>query len=245
MPTVKTDLLVADFDTPANSRVMLNAATGSIAGPVFSIDQPFPHVVSITPGGPILGGSAQFSVTFSQSVSGVDASDFRAITAGGSSAGAISVSQLNDQDYTVTINDVTGVGTLGLNLIDDGSIRDALGNPLAQSVVSQIFSAGHTVTVPVASSRIVAGDFNGDGKTDLFSRNITEVFVGNGDGTFHAGWTDPFSYHGPMTVADLNSDGLPDVLLSFPMTTLLSNGDGSFRITQGFNEQFSRRRSPT
>jgi hypothetical protein len=32
--------------------------------------------------------------------------------------------------YTVNVGGITGGGTLGLNLVDDGSIRDLTGNPL-------------------------------------------------------------------------------------------------------------------
>lgn len=68
-----------------------------------------------------------FHVTFNESVTGVDATDF-VVTSTGKMAGTVTgISQLNDTVYAVTISGVpvAGTGTLGLNLVNDGSIRDA------------------------------------------------------------------------------------------------------------------------
>jgi hypothetical protein len=82
-------------------------------------------------------------------------------------------------------------------------------------------------------SPLVAADFNGDGKLDLFAGG--SVLLGNGDGTFllHANY--PTGTAG--AAADLNGDGKPDLVLTGPsiengnvsVAVLLGNGDGTFQ----------------
>jgi hypothetical protein len=84
---------------------------------------------------------------------------------------------------------------------------------------------------------LVSGDFNGDGKTDLavggqaFGTNaaITELLLGNGDGTFQG----PVSYPGiAMASGDFNGDGVIDLVVVGASGTpdiLLGNGDGTFQ----------------
>ena len=65
----------------------------------------------------------QFAVTFSQSVTGVDPGDF-ALALSAAPAGTIDSVSGSGTAYTVTVNNVVGDGTLGLNLVDDDSIVD-------------------------------------------------------------------------------------------------------------------------
>jgi hypothetical protein len=93
-------------------------------------------------------------------------------------------------------------------------------------------------------SYIAAGDFNGDGNTDLAVATFTPgagsqgianvaVLLGNGDGTFRtavnyaAGSTQPA---GPLAVGDFNGDGKADIVISTStgVNLLLGNGDGTF-----------------
>ncbi len=93
---------------------------------------------------------------------------------------------------------------------------------------------------------MIAGDFNGDGKSDflMFGGATANVFLSNGDGTFSptqysypAGW----NFAGAMASnaiipvsGDFNGDGKADILI-FGSTTadvFLSNGDGTFMPSQ-------------
>jgi hypothetical protein len=93
-----------------------------------------------------------------------------------------------------------------------------------------------------AVTRLIAGDFNRDGKTDLAAGVSTlttgtsvatiQILLGNGDGTFQK----TVSYPGTLvTSGDFNGDGFTDLVTvdSFGNTViLLGNGDGTFQ--QGF-----------
>lgn len=88
-----------------------------------------PTVFSITrvDADPTNAASVQFAVTFSESVTGVDSSDF-ALTTSGAVAGA-SVTGVSGSGafYTVTVNTGTGNGTLRLDVIDNDSIIASVG----------------------------------------------------------------------------------------------------------------------
>jgi len=67
--------------------------------------------------------SVQFTVIFSESVTGVDTGDFTLATTGVSGASISTVSPAGPATtYTVTVNTGSGDGTIGLNLVDDDSI---------------------------------------------------------------------------------------------------------------------------
>src|SRR5439155_8439048 len=49
--------------------------------------------------------------------------------------------------YSTTLNRSSGNGTLGLNLVDDDSITDAVGNPLGGTGTGNVNVTGHVYTV--------------------------------------------------------------------------------------------------
>src|SRR5207249_8069496 len=78
---------------------------------------------------PACGSSVVFTVNFSESVTGVNAGDF-ALAPGAPSGASIASVTGSDGLYTVTVNTGTGSGSIGLNLVDDGSIKDNDGAPI-------------------------------------------------------------------------------------------------------------------
>src|SRR5688572_12412128 len=96
---------------------------------------PAPVVVSINRAGanPTTAATVDWTVTFSEAVSGVDTTDFALAISGLSGSSIISVTG-GPTAYTVTANTGFGVGTLGLNLVDDDTIVNAATVPLAGTV---------------------------------------------------------------------------------------------------------------
>jgi FG-GAP-like repeat len=110
------------------------------------------------------------------------------------------------------------------------------------------FFAGPAYPVPPYSWGIATADLNSDGNVDLViqgslpgapTQYITQVFLGNGDGTFGGAMTVTSSagLGGPL-IGDYNGDGIPDLVLSGGPTgsgspiypqLFLGNGDGTFR----------------
>ena len=77
--------------------------------------------------------SVAWTVTFSEPVLGVDATDFVLIAGGDITDVAIISVTGSKAVWTITASTGTGSGTLGLSLIDDDTITDLRGNPLGES----------------------------------------------------------------------------------------------------------------
>ena len=97
--------------------------------------------------------SVQFAVIFSEAVTGVNASDF-VLNHSGTSGTIATVNNCSPSHavYVVTVNNISGNGTLGLNLIDDASIRDTTtaNNPLSHAgfTGSAFVGQNYTMTGP-------------------------------------------------------------------------------------------------
>ncbi len=141
------------------------AGNGDFSGQTYTIDRIAPAVSSIVRAGsdPTNAASVQWSVTFGEPVSGVGSGDFTLARGGDLTGGAITGVTGSGTTYTVTSGTGTGTGTLRLDLADDDTIADALGNALGGpgagngSFSGQAYSVDRTA--PTASS-IVTADAN-------------------------------------------------------------------------------------
>ena len=109
-----------------------NKLNGGFTGEVYTIDRNAPTVSSINraDANPTSAASVSWTVTFSESVTGVDAADFALANSGLGGTPAITNVTGSGATRTVTASTGTGSGTLGLNLVDDDSIADGVGNKL-------------------------------------------------------------------------------------------------------------------
>src|SRR5262249_46190430 len=121
-------LNVADNDSISDAAGNWLGGTGTghgnfSSGEGYTIDKTAPTVSSIVrvDANPTNASSVRFTVTFSESVSGVDTSDFTLTTTGVTGASISNVSGANNT-YTVTVNTGTNDGSIRLNLADDDSI---------------------------------------------------------------------------------------------------------------------------
>jgi hypothetical protein len=131
-----------------------NALTGTFpfTGLVYTIDKTAPTVFSISFAGtsPTNAASVSWTVTFSESVNGVAASNFTLVPSGLGGAPAITgvTGPGPTATWTVTASTGTGSGTLGLDLnpANNALIVDLAGNALSTSSYSgQIYTIDKTV----------------------------------------------------------------------------------------------------
>ena len=116
---------------------------------VVAIPYDYPHVSGIvrTDVDPNNSATVRFTVNFSKSVTGVNKGDFTLTTNGitGASIDSLSGSGVT---YTVTVGTGTGEGTLRLDVVDNDSIEDGVGNPLGGSGMGNgNFSFGESYTI--------------------------------------------------------------------------------------------------
>lgn len=181
-------------------------------------------------------GSVAFDVTFSEPVTGVDVSDFSVHMGGNAVAASMSVAPLGVSAYRVTVGGITGVGTVTLNLVDDGTIRNAAGNPLQPGHPNGFIGIDRTVGVlGITGGSVVAADLNGDGHPDIVANRGAwlAVALGNGDATFQSTQTFDTATlgSGPLLVADMNRDGKLDAVIGggAGIGVMLGTGTGAFQ----------------
>ncbi len=229
----RADLVVPNY---SNSTVSVLLSCRSYTSQIYSLDHTFPSILSINRTSPANATSSahsvSFTVTFSEAVTGVDATDFRVVASGTVGKTTMKVTGRGSV-YTVTVSGITGNGTLGLNLADNGTIRDLAGNRLeigfASAIVTDLGNGQSTVKM---------GDVNGDGKLDLVATNdssqTVDVLLGNGNGTFQDKQTfavgrNPTS----LILSDVSGDGKLDIIVANisddNLSVLLGNGDGTFK----------------
>jgi hypothetical protein len=88
---------------------------------------------------------------------------------------------------------------------------------------------------------VAIGDLNADGRSDLaVTGSVTNLFLGNGDGTFRRIVESQSTQASCLAIGDLNGDAKPDlvtVAATYPngtVSVLLGNGDGTFHTRQDY-----------
>lgn len=134
--TLRLDLQDNDSIVDAYSVPLGGLGGGTITpGDVYTLDRTAPTVLSILKmdADPTTAEAVHYSVIFSEYVSGVDIGDFM-LTANGVNGATVTELFVNANTYMLTVSTGTGNGSLRLDVLDNDSILDAVGNPLNATV---------------------------------------------------------------------------------------------------------------
>jgi len=172
---------------------------------------------------PTNAASVNFKVTFSESVSGVDASDFTLVTSGALTGASVTNLSGSDNVYTASVDTGSQDGTLGLNVKDNDSIIDSAGNSLGGTGPDNgNFTSGEKYTIiKSAPINIITATFvsnkTNDGWVIESNENSNQ---GNGvnstSATFYVG--DNAEDRQFRTILDFNTSALPDDTVVFSAT---------------------------
>jgi hypothetical protein len=132
-------------------------ALSAEAGPV-TVETTPPAVQSIdrADATPTNAASVSWVVAFSKPVTGVDATDFELVRTSGLAGGSITSVTGDGATRTVTASSGIGSGTLGLDLVDDDTVRDAVGTPLGGSGAGNGNLTGQVYTIDRAAPAVSA-----------------------------------------------------------------------------------------
>ncbi len=158
------------MDATVNPLGGVGAGNGNFtASGVYMIDKTAPTIISSlrTDPNPTISETVHFVMTFSEAVSGVDASDFRLTTTDGLSGVSITGLSGSANMYTITIATGSGVGTLRLDLVDDDSVMDTLGHPLGGvGTGNGSLITGEVYTINKSPVTIMSEVFTSNGAND-------------------------------------------------------------------------------
>ena len=207
-----------------------NAITGGLTGSPYTIDTTPPTASSITAVGSLTNNASSeaFTVTFSEPVAGVTASDFTLTTAntpGGTAlttGGITSITTSDNIHYTVTVGSVAGDGTLRLDLkAASTGITDAAGNGATAG-----FASGDTYTIehtpPAVTSSVATGTATNNAGSDAFTVTFSESVSGVNSGDFDVNLTGTAAYTG-IQVTPLSGS-------TYQVTVQGVTGDGTLQL---------------
>jgi VCBS repeat-containing protein len=139
----------------------------------YQVDGTAPTVSSVVraSANPTNAASVDYTVTFSEDVTGVDAGDFTLTTTGVSGASIVGASGLGDT-WTVTVDTGSGEGSIRLDVVDDDTIADGVTNRLDGG-----FTAGAVYTMDrTAPTLSITSDDStlGSGETTYITFTFSE-----------------------------------------------------------------------
>lgn len=134
--------LSLDFIGTVTDSIGNDSAASFLEGEAYTLDKTAPAATSITPDATAVnsGTTVTFTVVFDEAALNVTADDFQ-LSATDTANGAIANVSGSGTTYTVTVDSVTGAGTLRLDLKAGTDVQDAVGN------LSGEFNGGDVVTI--------------------------------------------------------------------------------------------------
>jgi len=136
-------------DTAGNDSITTLNSVASTTAILVDAVAPQVNAISLDSASPTNATSVTFTVTFTEDVSGVDIGDFSLATSGSVNATLQSLTQIDPRTYQVTVDSITGLGNLGLNLNANGTgITDNANNAIASAFTSQAYTIGIPAVTP-------------------------------------------------------------------------------------------------
>jgi hypothetical protein len=145
----------------------------------YDITPPTVNSIVIGPAAPLTGigttngtsaSSLPFTITFSEPVTGLDATDF-ALSTTGSVLANFGVISGGPTTYTVNVNILSGQGTIRLDFFANGTVQDLAGNQDLISFTSGGAGATYTVVLPQPAAHVTG--FNAAPGIDNYSVVLT------------------------------------------------------------------------
>lgn len=90
---------------------------------------------------------APYHLTFSEDITGLDSTDFQITAQGVTFSPTLDIDSISGREYRVTIKGLAGAGTIGLSLLENGTIRDQSfnQNPLASGATGESYTVDAVV----------------------------------------------------------------------------------------------------
>ncbi len=170
--TLRLDVLDDDSIQDASGLRLGGEGAGNgnfTAGEAYTIDKTAPLVINSlrSDPSPSAAASVNFTVAFTETVSGVDVSDFILTKTGGLVGESILNVVGSGSVYVVTVATGSGDGTLRLDILDDDSILDVSGNPLGGTGAGNgNFTAGEAYTFARTPVNKIIESFRSTGAND-------------------------------------------------------------------------------
>jgi hypothetical protein len=234
--TLRLDLIdndtIGDWDSPIPLGGTGVGNGNFTMGEIYTITKSAPIVPSVASvlradPNPTAGDLVSFSVTFSEPVSGVDASDFSIATTGNLSGALVANLTGSGNTYTILAATGSGDGGLRLDVLDDDSITNATGVPLGGTGPGNgAFTGGEAYTVDKTAPTVTASLRADPNPTIAASVNFTVVFsepvTGVEAGDFFVATTGSISGAG---ISAVNGSGY-----LYTVSVGTGSGDGTLRL---------------
>ncbi|MBT3267495.1 tandem-95 repeat protein [Candidatus Poribacteria bacterium] len=223
-------LYVADFsnsavvsvDATTGDRTVVSSSTvgtgTDISNPLGFLGNIVPSIVSSGPTvssavrvdtSPTNAASVDYTVTFSEAVTGVDSADFTVTTSSGDATGSVSSAPTTSDNisYTVTVSSVAGDGTLRLDVNDSGT---GIENGAVEALDGG-YTSGEEYTVDNTAPAVPGTpDLDGVSDTNTSTDDITNDTTPNISGTSDASVTITLTSDLDGSVGSTTSDGSGD-----------------------------------
>ncbi|MCQ3937138.1 MAG: hypothetical protein DPW18_08840 [Chloroflexi bacterium] len=175
--TLRLDVQDDDSITNAAGSSLGGAGIGNgnfTRGAAVVVDRSAPTVTSIIPAGanPSNASIVDFTVSFSEPVTGVDLTDFSLSTSAGAQLTAV-----NGAGSAYTVSIVTGAGNdlLRLDFAVNGSVTDLAGNSISRGFTGETHVIDHTAPIAASISRMGEPSASGVEYAVSFSEAVTGV----------------------------------------------------------------------